>query len=157
LSESFPMQYFNPPGHCRNCHLPIDHGVLAYSTKNFDYPLCIPCQQDLRGKLDISTEETVMLYFSLKDRYVPAELEKFDGYKTIDIAVVQARVNIEVDGGHHFYDLNQAFADLQRTFYAFKKGFLTLRIPNILVTKNLEETADFVTEFLNQTPIILRS
>jgi hypothetical protein len=34
----------------------------------------------------------------LKKREVPAELEKFDGHKTIDIAVADARVNIEVDG-----------------------------------------------------------
>lgn len=40
-----------------------------------------------------------MLYFSLREREVPAELEKFDGYKTIDIAVVEVKVNIEVAGG----------------------------------------------------------
>jgi very-short-patch-repair endonuclease len=35
-----------------------------------------------------------------------------DGYKTIDIAVTHARVNIEVDGLHHNFEPDQALADL---------------------------------------------
>ena len=83
------------------------------------------------------------------ERNVPAELEKYDGYKTIDIAVTDAKVNIEVDGAHHNYDHRQALADLQRTYFAFKKGYLTLRIPNSLVKSNLNDTADYITQFLN--------
>ena len=150
------MQYFNPPGHCRNCSAAINQHVISYSTKTFGHPLCIPCQQDVGNKLNFSTKETIDLYFSLKERGVPAELEKFDGYKTIDIAVVQARVNIEVDGVHHANNADQAFADLQRTFFSFKKGFLTLRIPDVLVKQNLNQTADYVTEFLNETFIRMR-
>ena len=127
------MQYFNPPGHCRNCHAAISQHVISYSTTTFGHSLCIPCQQDVGNKFNYSTKETINLYFSLRDRGVPAELEKFDGYKTIDIAVVEAKVNIEVDGAQHLNNADQAFADLQRTFYSFKKGYLTLRIPNILI------------------------
>ena len=78
-----------------------------------------------------------------------AEIEKFDGHKTIDIAIVEKRVNIEVDGIHHNANPQQAFADLQRTYFSFLKGYLTLRIPNSLVRNNLEETADMITEILN--------
>jgi len=88
---------------------------------------------------------------------VPAQLEKFDGYNNIDIAIAEARVNIEVDGARHQPgNTDEAFADLQRAFYAFKKGFFTLRIPNVLVKQNLSETADFVTAFLNETGFRLR-
>ena len=87
---------------------------------------------------------------------MPAQLEKYDGYKNVDIAVVEARVNIEIDGVHHADNADQAFADLQRAFYSFKKGFFTLRIPDVLVRQNLKQTADYVTAFLNETCFRLR-
>lgn len=150
------MQYFNPPGHCRNCSAAINQHVISYSTDTFGYPLCISCQQDIGQKFNYSTKETINLYFSLRDRGVPAQLEKFDGYKNIDIAVAEAKVNIEVDGAHQLNNTDDAFADLQRTFYSFKKGFLTLRIPNVLVKQNLNQTADYLTQFLNETFLRLR-
>jgi very-short-patch-repair endonuclease len=82
---------------------------------------------------------------------VPAELEKFDGYKTIDIAVVEAKVNIEVDGMQHKYNSRQALADLKRTYYSFKKGYITLRIPNTLINWNVNETAKYIFDFLNES------
>lgn len=88
------------------------------------------------------------LYVVLRRRGVYAELEKYDGFKTIDIAVTNAKVNIEVDGMQHNYNAGQALADLKRTYYAFRKGFLTLRIPNSLVRNDLDETANFITNFL---------
>ncbi len=151
------MQYFNPPGHCRNCSAAINQHVISYSTSTFGHPLCIPCQQDLGNKFNYSTKETINLYFSLRDRGVPAELEKFDGYKAVDIAVIEARVNIEVDGVRQVNNADEAFADLQRTFYSFKKGFLTLRIPSVLVKQNLNQTADYVTAFLNETFFRMRN
>lgn len=95
-----------------------------------------------------STLEAVQLYFALKERGVPAELEKYDGFKHIDIAITKAKVNIEVDGGHHNYNNRQALSDLKRTYHSFLKGYLTLRIPNSLVREHLEETADYLTDFL---------
>jgi very-short-patch-repair endonuclease len=97
-----------------------------------------------------TTNETLSLYFALKSRDVPAKLELFDGHKTIDIAVPIARVNIEVDGQQHNYNAKQALADLQRTYYSFLKGYLTLRIPNSLIRHDLEETAEFITRILNK-------
>ena len=154
--KSFPMQYFNPPGHCRNCHAAINQHVSSDSTNTFGHPLCISCQQDIGNKFNYSTKETINLYFSLRERGVPAQLEKFDGYKNVDIAVMEARVNIEIDGVHQANNADQALADLQRAFFAFKKGFFTLRIPNILVRQNLSQTADYVTAFLNETCLRLR-
>ena len=150
------MQYFNPPGHCRNCSAAINQHVISYSTETYGHPLCINCQQDIGNKFNYSTKETINLYFSLRDRGVPAELEKYDGYKNIDIAVIDARVNIEVDGAHDLNNADDAFADLRRTFFSFKKGFLTLRIPPVLVKQNLNQTADYVTEFLNEKFLRMR-
>jgi hypothetical protein len=143
------MQYFNPQGHCRNCSAAINQHVIAYSTTTFGHPLCNSCQVDIGNKFNYSSHETINLYFSLRERGVPAELEKFDGYKTIDISIVPARVNIEVDGPQRLSNAELAIADLQRTFLSVKKGFLTLHIPNILVRQNLKQTVDYVTDLLN--------
>ncbi len=142
------MKYYPQTGSCQNCSCHIDQKVFDYSIDNYDFALCIPCQHWLQNKIEETTQETINLYFSLRMRGVPAALEKFDGHKTIDIAVVDAKVNIEVDGPQHNLNPKQAFSDLQRTFFAFKKGFFTLRIPNSLVRDNLQETADYITDLL---------
>ncbi len=96
------------------------------------------------------TEEAKRLFYELKKRGVPAELEKFDGYKHIDIAIPEAKFNIEVDGMHHNFSSKQALADLKRTYYSFKKGYFTLRIPNPLIREEIENVADLITEILNE-------
>ncbi|MEO5591619.1 MAG: DUF559 domain-containing protein [Chitinophagaceae bacterium] len=99
--------------------------------------------------MDETSQETIYLYLSLRTRNVPASLEKSDAYKTTDIAVIDAKVNIEVDGPQYNSNPGQALSDLERTYASFKKGYLTLRIPHSLVRKNLDQTADCITEFLN--------
>jgi hypothetical protein len=74
--------------------------ILWRITEN---PLCRKCQKNGdsdskkpvmyngRGKTKKkSTPEAKKLFSELKKRRVPAELEKWDGYKHIDIAVVNA-------------------------------------------------------------------
>ena len=87
------------------------------------------------------------------------ELEKWDGHKHIDIAITEARVNIEVDGRQHNYSSRQALSDLERTYYSFKKGYVTLRIPNVLVrnASTIEETALFIDKFLRESDSQLES
>ncbi len=81
------------------------------------------------------------------------ELEKWDGYKHIDIAITEVKVNIEVDGSQHNLSKRQALADIQRTYHSFKRGYITLRIPNILVrdAETIEETAKFIDKFLKES------
>ena len=136
---------------CTNCNEYIYQNVFDYSISNFGFPLCLDCQNWYRYGIEkgITTNETLQLYLALKFRGIPAEIEKFDGFKTIDIAIVEKRINIEVDGGHHNFNSKQALSDLRRTYHSFLKGYLTLRIPNSLVRNHLEETADMITDFLN--------
>jgi hypothetical protein len=136
---------------CWECSHKIDNKVFNYSYENFGLSLCRNCQKWFRDIAPETTQEAVSLYFELKRRGVPAELEKYDGFKTIDIAVTHAKVNIEVDGAQHNFNSNQALADLRRTYYSFKKGYLTLRIPNSLVRHHLDETANMITEFLMES------
>jgi very-short-patch-repair endonuclease len=81
------------------------------------------------------------------------EYEKWDGHKHIDIAITKSKVNLEIDGPQHNLDSKQAFSDLKRTYYSFKKNFITLRIPNCLVLtpQITKETAEFIHEFLQES------
>jgi very-short-patch-repair endonuclease len=137
---------------CLECNTTVTNGVRDFSIANYGIPLCMPHQSWLGEMEKQSTMETIRLYFALKLRGVPAELEKYDGYKHVDIAIEEAKVHIEVDGSHHTYHYKQALSDLKRTFHSFTKGYLTLRIPNALVYNEniLNETADYIVEFLNE-------
>ena len=83
------MKHYEKMHSCLHCHSYIDENVYTYSTNNYGYELCYTCQRSINS--NNSTAEARELYLSLKRRGVPAELEKFDGHKTIDIAVVDAR------------------------------------------------------------------
>jgi len=141
------MKYYEKMKNCLHCNSYVDKKVCKQSKTKYDFELCEECQQKLISSNKGSIEAT-RLYLSLRKRHVPAELEKFNGYKTIDIAIVDAKVNIEVEAPHHQFKYKQALTDLKQTLYSFQDGFLTLRIPNVLIKKNLEETANCVTELI---------
>lgn len=136
--------------YCSECNSSLPQMVFDYSINHFNYPLCRQHQAWFKDILInySATDSSIALYFELKSRGVPAKLEKFDGFKTIDIAVPEAKVNIELDGLHHSLDFNQAMNDLRRTYYSFLKGYFTLRLPNIIVEENLEEVANYIVEML---------
>lgn len=136
---------------CLECNSSIGSEVYYYSISQFNIPLCRKCQQWVKSMSYKSTLDAMSLYFELRKRGVPAELEKYDGYKTIDIAIVEAKINIEIDGMHHSFDPRQARADLLRTYYSFLRGYYTLRIPNQLIRHHLEETADMITDILSES------
>lgn len=133
---------------CIECNLNIPQNVYDYSMDEFDVPLCRHHQDWIRNS--DATKEAIELYFALRMTGVPAKLEKFDGNKTIDIAIPECKVNIEVDGTHHNSNPRQALIDLKRTYYSFLKGYLTLRIPNSLVQYDLDATVNCITGLLNE-------
>lgn len=94
------------------------------------------------------TPEAKKLAAELSKLGYKAELEKWDGYKHIDIAIVPAKTNIEIDGSYHNYRANAALRDLERTFYSLEKGYITIRIPNSLVRYKLSETVKYVDKIL---------
>lgn len=136
---------------CIDCAAPLTTAVFIYSSSTFSLPLCIHCQLSFKEKSNTSTKETRELYIALRKRKVPAELEKWDGYKTIDIAIVHAKINIEVDGEQQHSYSRMELSDLTRTYYSFRNGYLTLRIPVSLVKYHLEETAEYITDFLRES------
>ena len=126
---------------CNKCNLAITDKEYVYSKKYFFKPLCIKCQP---------TNEAKELGHLLKEEYKwDIEFESGDGWKSVDIAIKSQNVHIEVDGSQHI-GKEQAIRDLMRTFYSWRDGFVTIRIPNSLVrdSKTLKKTAEFLDKFL---------
>ena len=78
------------------------------------------------------TQQAKRLHDALRKQGVNVELEHFDGHKTIDLCIKDARFYIEVDGLHHLTHADQIIADLKRDHYSDNEGFETLHIPNAI-------------------------
>jgi len=140
---------------CSKCEQHLSKKELNYSVKHYGKVLCRDCQKQytpLKHKYDNrkegSTKEAIKLFEVLVKMGFNAQLEKYDGHKHIDIAIPDKKVNIEVDGMQHVYSEKQALSDLKRTFYSWKKGYVTLRIPNKLIEESAYETAGYIKKFL---------
>jgi hypothetical protein len=134
--------------YCSNCKEPLTLNEFKFSKKVCGIPLCRFHQEKFSNKHKKATPQARELHKVLVKLGIPAELEKWDGHKHIDIAVPSANINIEVDGPPHQKRRKQALADLKRDFHSFRKGYHTLRIPNILVEKELYETAKYLSRLI---------
>jgi very-short-patch-repair endonuclease len=132
---------------CIECNDHVTWNVYNYSTQKFNVPLCMTHQNWINNVK--STQEVKDLYLALRLRGVPALIEYNDGFKTVDIVIHEIKVHIEVDGGQHIYNPDQAYTDLQRTYFSFVEGYITFRIPNVLIRKNLGKTIDSLIKILN--------
>ncbi|MDR1182362.1 MAG: hypothetical protein LBL13_10345 [Bacteroidales bacterium] len=88
-------------------------------------------RQSKKGVTREITPEQKKLYLALKARNWDPELEHEDEYKTVDIAILAAKLYIEVNGSQHANNPNQLKSDLWRSYYSFRDGFLTLPVFNI--------------------------
>ena len=125
---------------CHECDQVLSKENYYKTKEKYGKPLCYRHQP---------TKYALDLFNKLKSKYhVDAELEKKVGRKHIDIAIVKAKLNIEVDGLHHSTDHKQAMKDIMRTESTLKKGFITIRVPNKLVREKLEWTAYHIYELI---------
>jgi very-short-patch-repair endonuclease len=92
------------------------------------------------------TPQAKKLHEALNERGVENELEFYDGHKHIDIYILGARLNLEVDGKYHLTDPEFLFRDLQRDLYSHLDGKDTIRIPNSYVDNYLDQIADAIAE-----------
>lgn len=146
--KSIPMQSSNRPNCCMNCNAPITEDHLLISSVQYGYPLCDPCETQLRSRLKSSSREAAKLYFYLRRKGIRAELQKDNGYRKVDIAVAEARLDIEVDGKLDNCNPLRAMAEMKKSFCSFKKGYNTLHVPNALVAYELEKTVEYISDFV---------
>ena len=132
---------------CSHCSCSIeDAEPIDYSEIYFNTVLCYSCISFFSYYTDrmFTTLSAFCLYIALKKNGLPVELEKYDGYKRIDIAIVKAKLNIEVDGIRHSKDSKQSLTDLKRMYYSMRKGYETVRIPNVLVNNNVNDVVNII-------------
>lgn len=134
---------------CEVCGIEISEDIYEFSRERLNRALCEVHQKGKRWRTE-PTQEARALATALEARGWKIELEKFDGYKTIDIVVPSAQVYIEVDGFTHTVNKRAAYGDLQRLYFDLKKGILTIHIPNCLVDdeETLTKTADLLSRLL---------
>lgn len=105
----------------------------------------------MSGMLELShyktpTPEAQSLKDALEERGVRVYVELYDGFKSIDLALPRAKINIEVDGIQHLIEPKQILADLGRGYYSHKNGYDTMHIQNEMLKKHLDEIADALAE-----------
>ena len=96
------------------------------------------------------TKYSRLLYGALAQRGIKSITEYFDGYKTIDIAILPARLYIEVDGVQHLNKPTQIITDFKRDYYSETEGFYTLHIHNDDINNHLNSIADAIAEVVKE-------
>ena len=96
------------------------------------------------------TKYAQLLFDALEKRGIKSQLEYFDGHKTVDIAVLDAKIFIEIDGLHHYTHPEQIKADFKRNHFSDGDDIDTFRVPNELVENHLEEIVDGIAEVIKE-------
>lgn len=86
------------------------------------------------------------LFDELIKRGVKAKLEYPDGHKTVDIAIPNAHIYVEVDGLQHFVKPEQIISDFKRSHFSDGDDFHTFYVTNQILENYLFEVADALKE-----------
>lgn len=95
---------------------------------------------------NVPTKEALALKDALEDKGITVYKELHDGFKTIDLTLPKAKINIEVDGIQHLTNPKQILADLERGYYSHKNGYDTMHIPNEMIRLHLSEISTALAE-----------
>lgn len=111
----------------------------------FGKALCMTHQKtSYANRQQTVTPQALRLSRALKDLHVDHELEYYDGYKHVDIAIPTARLYLELDGTQHAFNPKQMIADDERDKYSQKAGWATKRVPNVWIDKNVNRLASSI-------------
>lgn len=93
-----------------------------------------------------ASPQTKLLYEALIKKGVNAEMEYFDGHKTVDIAILGSHLYIEVDGIQHFTNSEQIIRDFKRNHYSDGDDFSTFYVTNQIIAQYLDDVANAIAE-----------
>ncbi|MFZ2049270.1 MAG: DUF559 domain-containing protein [Minisyncoccia bacterium] len=93
-----------------------------------------------------TTQEELDLKNALENHGLRVLSQVPDGYKHIDLAIPDAKINIEVDGPKHLTNGHQIYSDLMRSHYSDNLGYFTIHIPNDAIHSELEKVAKALAE-----------
>jgi hypothetical protein len=138
------MRYY-----CNVCNETITENIYRYSMDHYGRALCITHQRGLsveKNRLKKSTPQAIKLSNALTSRGIENELEYFDGFKHIDIAIPKAKLFLELDGSQHILSSKQLRSDIERDSHSHEAGFSTVRIRNDYIDRNLNKVTDNIVE-----------
>jgi len=95
------------------------------------------------------SRQAQMLYEALIAKGIQCEPEYFDGHKHVDIAILKARIFIEVDGLNHFVVAEQIIRDFNRSHFSDGDDFRTFYVTNQILDKYLDRVADALIKVIN--------
>lgn len=109
--------------------------------------------QQLEGKQ--STPQEKKLYEALVKKGVRANLQYPDGHKTVDIAILDSHLYIEVDGINHFINPKQIESDFKRSHFSDGDDFSTFYVTNqiIMNDKYFNKVVDALVKVINERSI----
>jgi len=97
-----------------------------------------------------ASPQAKLLYEALIKKGVNAQLEYSDGHKTVDIAILDAHLYIEVDGIQHFTNPEQIRRDFKRNHYSDGDDFSTFYVTNQIIDNYLEEVTNAIVEVVKE-------
>ena len=124
------MRYY-----CSVCNLTISEKVYHYSMERYGKALCMDHQKTV-------TSQAMRLSDELKRLHIEHKLEYYDGHKHVDVALLWAKLYIEIEGRQHGFNSNQMLSDEKRDASSQKEGFYTKRIPNEWIDRDAQKLAE---------------
>jgi len=121
---------------CIICSRELTDGVYEYSVGAYKVPMCLGCQNKFKTvmanrKNKKTSEQQVFIHLALNHRGIDNILEYCDDHKSVDIAILESKLYVEVNGLHHAYDADQLVRDMKRDAHSFDDGYLTLHVYNV--------------------------
>jgi len=113
----------------------------------------IPLAKQLRREM--TKEERHLWYDFLRGHPVRFSRQKVLGKYIADFYSAEAKLVIELDGGHH-YEANELQKDADRTAFLECYGLTVIRIPNNEVNRNFRGVCEYIDAAVKQSLSQLR-
>lgn len=97
-----------------------------------------------------ATAREQKLYDALIERGISVVLGYNDGHKTVDMAVLPAKLYIEVDDLGHFTNPDQIMRDFKRHHFSDGDDFDTFYVTNQIIDKCVNDVADALVEVIKK-------
>ncbi len=131
--------------YCNVCKNSITEDEFKYSTYRFKIPLCRYHQSNQDTKDDniareLTTHE-LRLYNELRKLGIKCKLNDTGGFKTTDISIPNARIDIQVDEKLHSNPKQQKLSDLRRSELSDDDGVYTFKVSKAEIDEDVHKVA----------------
>lgn len=96
------------------------------------------------------TEHERKLHDALLRQGVSAKMPYSDGHKTVDMAILPARIYIEVDDLGHFTNPDQIIRDFKRAHFSDGDDYSTFYVTNQIIDFCVDEVAKALAEVVKR-------